>query len=1118
MKRVISFFVCMFMILSLMPVYASADDGIITVQAPDGNTAVINGVNRPIQAANELLLFTRENSSELTDSNPWCAAAIVDYADGKYVVTDVKDREGAVKIPYNGFVIFGHGTNEQWILDNLKIGDEVKVNGYQIPEPAAGSAIKLDDGTQHTVDGIDVDRESDKLFIYTYNYGSFTKPFGSDTGEAIVANNIVVDKNTDGSHGTYIPTNGYVISGTGTEKELIESLNIGDKITPVNITIPVLPQMYFKITNSQFSTGLIVPIDNKNTGRGSGQVIYYDSAFGSSTGTNPWGMEITVVDGKITHVASIEYKDGVFVDNNSAIPQGGYVLSVQSDSPFFSKLNGYVNVGDGIDISLNNLKIYNAGRTSYNAYNPKTREDNPAGWDDSNNAPYPGFRGADQLIIYDSSYGSTTGTNQWGYEVTVNSSNKIIKTGGNNSSIPQGGYVLSGHGVMADWLKANAFLGADVKIDKDNRQVLIILTPMSYVSKANILIGNAKESLAASKGQFLDVPYKTIEQYIDDATAKIKNVQDCIEARDYEGMAGAVADIENLTDKAGYANYESKKVDNRSVWIRPKETSESQVAANLDKLKAMNINTIYLETWWGGYTIFPTDNGITEQNPMYKGFDVLKAYLDEGHKRGMEIHCWVENFFIGDSATNNGGPVVAKKPEWLLLSRKGDNYQYVDMYNVNYYFANPALPEARDFVMSIYTELVKKYNIDGLQLDYVRYPDAGDGTNDYGYDTYTRDLFKKAEGVDPINVFPGDPLWNTWCQFRANIINTFVYRVVSEVKALKPSVKISADVWPDYADGPTTLMQEPKDWVSKGYIGSIIPMSYSEDIQSAANDTINTLSFANGHAYVTVGLSTCSGYDVGTTVGQTGAAYKSGADGTGMFEFESLMSGGYGDELQEGVYRNPAITTDGDIAKSISTILKDIPRKMEEIYVPFGGMSTVQYQNYNKLFSKLTDTVNDVSSPTLNGTKAEIIKQMIGRYSSDVKDDSKLDNEVKQRMLTDLNSCSKILTNYIAGADFISEHKVSYYTVEAQLDGAKIGDTIKTRVKAVFKDSDDDIMYLDPSQYTITSSDPGVVQVNGGSLSIKGTGGVNLIVKISKDFIFSGDSNERTFVQKLQVK
>ncbi|MDF2986419.1 MAG: glycosyl hydrolase-like 10 protein, partial [Eubacterium sp.] len=825
-KKILALFLCVLMVVGVMTPISYAESQDISVFAESGSTVKVSAVNRPVQAADELILFTRDNTAQLTDSNVWCAAAIADYKDGKYVLTEIKDRAGAVKIPYNGFVLFGHGSSETWILDNLKIGEEVKINGYTLPQVITGQLVSAENGAQHAIASVDKEHENNKLTIYTINYGKNTGVFGTDTEEAVIANNIVAEKNTDGGTGTYIPENGYVISGSGSAKEFVHNLQVGEKVTLINLEVQTLPPMYFKINGS------IYAINKKNTERGTGEVILYETSYGATTRTNPWGMEITAENGKVTGVTTISSKDGVYLDNNSPIPQKGYVLSIQADSPCFAKLNGNVKAGDSIELSDSNTFLYNAGKLAYDSLNPKSREDNPAGWDEASNSGFPGFRGADQLIVYDGTYGSTTGTNPWGYEVTVNKDNRIVKAGGNNSQIPQDGYVLSGHGVKADWLKNYALIGSNVIMDKTNKTVLVLFNPESMIDRAVIKIDSVKEELNASGTKFLDVPYAKVQEYIDNAELLVQSAREQLKDKNYIKLTEITGRIEQNSDKAHFANYQSKSVETRAVWIRPKETGLKQVSEHLDKLKELNINTVYLETWWGGYTIFPTENKITEQNPMYNGFDVLSAYLSEAHKRGMEVHSWVENFFIGDSGTNNGGPVYAKKPEWLLISRKGDNFQFVDMYNIKYYFANPALPEARDFIMSIYSELVKKYDIDGLQLDYVRYPDGGDGSNDFGYDTYTRELFKKATGADPIAVKPGDPLWDSWCAFRANIINTFVYRVVSEARAIKPHIKISADVWPNYEAGPTSLMQEPVKWVTKGYIDNIIPMSYTLDISS----------------------------------------------------------------------------------------------------------------------------------------------------------------------------------------------------------------------------------------------------------------------------------------------
>lgn len=1099
------------MIMSAISSVSFAESTDISAQAANGSIINISGVNRPIQAADELILFTRDNSSDLTDANVWCTAAIVTYQDGKYIITDIKSREGAVKIPFNGFVLFGHGISEDWINSNLKTGEELKINGYTLPEIITGSMIMLENGAKYDIAGIDTERQANGLQIFTSGYGDYTKPFSADTEEIIVVNNIVVDRNSDGSKGTYIPDNGYVISGTGTAASIVSNIANEQKITLMNIEIPTLPGMYFKVG------GIMVPIDKKNADRGANEVIYYDSSFGSSTGANPWGMEITAVNGKVTAIAAIACgQDGTFINNNSPIPQDGCVLSIQSGSPYYTKLNGVVKVGDEIEVVTRNTFIYKAGLTGYDALNPKCREDNPAGWDDGNNAPFPGYRGADQLIVYDDTYGVSTGTNAWGYEVVVNSDNKIIKAGGNDSYIPKGGYILSGHGVKADWLRANADIGSTVKLDKDKKQVLVVFKPASCIDRVLFKIDTVKEEFKESKARFLDVPYEKVQAYIDNADKLVESARNELAGGNYEKMFEIIGQIEAAVSKAHFADFESKKVENRAVWLRPKETSVDKVAANLDKLKALNINTVYLETWWAGYTIFPTDNTITSQNPMYNGFDVLKAYIDEAHKRGMQVHSWVENFFIGDEATNNGGPIYNNKPEWLMMSRKGDNFEYVEMYNMKYYFANPALPVVRDFVMDIYKELVKKYDIDGLQLDYVRYPDAGDGSNDFGYDQYTRDLFIKETGVDPISVYPGDALWQKWCDFRANIINTFVYRVVSETRALKPELKISADVGNNYAAAPNNLMQRPKDWVSKGYIDNIVPMSYTQDIKCSSDDAVNTVAFAKGHSYVTMGLGTCMGLSKEVLVGQVGGVNSNGADGTALFEFESLLSAGYGNELMEGVYRNEALICDNDPMLSVMTILADIYRKINTIYIANGGIKIPDAG----ISAAKTDFVSSFASSiskAANSKDYKEIEAVVGKFTDMVNDCNYMDKEVKNRILTDLDSCWKILDIRNSREQFGKTHAIESIVFELPAESLKVGNTVKVRVKAVFKDGKDVIMYLDPSQFTLGSSNNKVVQVQGDSFVVKSKGRAVITAKIAKDFIFSIEGSGNMVVQNINI-
>lgn len=876
---------------------------------------------------------------------------------------------------------------------------------------ADSPSISLEDGTTHAVDLVDQEREDGKLAIFTRNYGNATKPFSTGTAELIITNDTVAAKNIGGTNGTYIPSNGYVLSGTGSAMSIVNGLQVGDAVT-TNIPIRIFPEKYFIINNE------VIPITQVNAGRGEADVVLYLPSYGSSTKTNPWGMEITVIDGKVSNVVTItQDASGNWLDNNSPIPAGGYVLSIQSGNPFFNLLNGTVHTGDAVELNTSNEVLFKATKTSYNALNPKTREENPGGWDDLSNAPFPGFRGADQLIVYDSSYGVSTGTNPWGYEVVINQDGKVIRTGGNDSVIPQGGYVVSGHGVKASWLREQAAVGATFRLLPDKKEVLFLFTPESYLEQARSGIEAAENALLSSKQQFLDVAYSDIEQQINLSKASFESLKSKIERGDYNRFLESFNALNEEVSKAGFMNYESRKVDHRSVWIRPKETNIDQVKQTIAKLQALNMNSIYLETWWNGFTIFPTENELAAQNPIYGGFDVLQAYIDEGKKAGIEIHAWVENFFVGVSGQI--GPVKSLKPEWSMISRQGHDYQYVPMYNINYYFLNPVNPEVRDFVSGIYKELLQKYDVDGLHLDYIRYPDSGDFSNDFGYDPYTRDLFKQQHGVDPIEIYPGNELWDEWVDFRKNTINEFVYRISNEAKEWKPDIRISAAVWPNYVDGPAALLQEPRDWVAKNYIDQLFPMSYNPDVSLVANDAKNSVDLTGGKALVVIGVATFNDLRKDTLLGQIKASIDEGVSGSAIFEYESLFEQGYDKALAAGLYRKQAIVPDQDPVLSLTTIISEMQRKIYEIYLPMGGMT-----DSSKYIGDLTHIEKALKENKSTANRAHEIRDKISKLTEMLDSDATVNTEVKKRMKQDLNYFGTILSVFLSKSTEDKEHTV----------------------------------------------------------------------------------------------
>lgn len=974
--------------------------------APDGASIGITDVNRPIRAADELILFTREHASDKTDGNAYSAAVTAEYFDGKYTVTDVKARVGAVSIPTNGFVLFGHGTSEQWLLEHLKAGDEVTVTGIDLPGPVDGRRLQLEDGSSVNVDGVDEERSADGVTLYTSAYGTSTPPYGADTAEYIVTGDTVAGIQTDGAKGTFIPANGYVISASGAARALLASVEVGQTVRALNLDIPILPERYAQIRD------IVVPIDDVNGVRDANEVVLYLPDYGATTGTNAWGMELTVVNDVVTNIVGFRpdpANPGGFLDNNSPIPADGYVISVQIGSAAYAALNGKVAVGDGVKLVLDNQTLYKAAKSAYDAVNPKTREDNPGGYDEATNTPYPGLRGPDQLIVYDGGYGQpSTGTNPWGLEVTVNADGKVVSIGGNDSAIPDGGLVLSGHGAQATWLAVNAQIGATVRVNRVAKTVLLLFTPESYLDKAEIGFANIGRELAASRERFLDVPYGEIENRIAQAEQAYAEAEAHLRDNGVEGLSDILNRLERFLNEAGYMNVESRGVEHRGLWLRPKEQTVEQVREHLTAIKALNINAVYLETWWDGFTAFPTDNPLTGLNPIYNGFDVLGAYIEEGKKLGIEIHAWVENFFVGG---NKKGPVLEIHPEWTMLSRKGDPYESSAGSDFKYYYLNPALPEARDFVSSVYKELLTKYDVAGLHLDYTRYPGAGDYTNDHGYEPYTRELFKSEYGADPLDLHPGDALWETWLEFKIGIINTWVDRVVAEARAIKPDLSITAAVWPNFESAPVLLAQRAKDWVDKGYIDTLFHMSYHPDASLVVEDARKTLAVAGGKSLSASGVGTFIGLTKEELARQIAGVNAEGLHGSALFEFESLFAGRYGDILKPGVYRNEAVFPAFGKTAPYEKLFEEMERKIDDIYVPFGGMPAKSAKKLEKQLEKLKSAL-DRDGGALTAKTARKLENELGKLRREIESDRALHAEVKLRMTADLKLAEDLLGVY----------------------------------------------------------------------------------------------------------
>lgn len=241
-------------------------------------------------------------------------------------------------------------------------------------------------------------------------------------------------------------------------------------------------------------------------------------------------------------------------------------------------------------------------------------------------------------------------------------------------------------------------------------------------------------------------------------------------------------------------------------------SQQQELIAILDRLQALHINTVFLQTRLRGDMIYPSAyepfaEALTGHAGKDPGYDPLKFAIDECHKRGIELHAWLVAIPVGNARqvrTQGKRSIVSRHPE--LCKRFNDSW-YMD----------PGLPATADYLGNLAAELTTKYNIDGLQLDYIRYPENGINFPDQA--TYKR--YGQGKSRD------------TW---RRDNITHIVRTIYQRVKAIKPWIKVSSSPIGKFSNTDRynsfgwnayqAVYQDVKSWLSEGIQDMICPMMY----------------------------------------------------------------------------------------------------------------------------------------------------------------------------------------------------------------------------------------------------------------------------------------------------
>ncbi|MDE3113707.1 MAG: family 10 glycosylhydrolase, partial [Chloroflexota bacterium] len=268
----------------------------------------------------------------------------------------------------------------------------------------------------------------------------------------------------------------------------------------------------------------------------------------------------------------------------------------------------------------------------------------------------------------------------------------------------------------------------------------------------------------------------------------------------------------------------------------------AQIDALVAAAKAANVNAIFAEVVRRGDCFCDLSTAPRTSAPIAPlPFDPLQTLIDKAHAQGIQVHAWV---MIEDVWQ---GPSLPADPSHLFnlhgLSASGSDYWLTKRYDGldridQEYFVDLGHPDAAAYMLRLVDSIVANYDVDGINLDGIRYPDDDLGTDvpSWGYNPTALARFRAETGRTDTPP-PTDPQWTQW---RRDRVTDFVRRVYVDSTARRPRIRVSADTIA-YGYGPQsqggwsttrTYAEQLQDWVGwmqEGILDLNIPMDYKRD-------------------------------------------------------------------------------------------------------------------------------------------------------------------------------------------------------------------------------------------------------------------------------------------------
>jgi len=298
-------------------------------------------------------------------------------------------------------------------------------------------------------------------------------------------------------------------------------------------------------------------------------------------------------------------------------------------------------------------------------------------------------------------------------------------------------------------------------------------------------------------------------------------------------------------------------------------------------------------------------------------FDPLATVIADAHQAGLRVHAWMNLNLISSAAELPAARdhIIYRHPEWLMVPREiAQDLKSIDPSSPGYVgkvarwvraqpdkleglYSSPIQPEAASHTEAVVTDVIKRYGVDGVHLDYVRYPSDQFDYSRFAIAAFRADMRPKVspavrrelEEQERVDLFAyPDRFPAEWKAFRRAQLSAMLIRIRTSVKAARPEAFLTIAAAPDPQEAFDQRLQDWRTWLEHGLIDAVCPMAYTQEPDRFAEQIAAARDIAGGNV-VWAGIGAYR-LKPEQTIENIQAARRLGTAGFVLFSYDSLTA------------------------------------------------------------------------------------------------------------------------------------------------------------------------------------------------------------------------------------